>query len=197
MRKISTFTFMSVDGFYAGPQGEIDWFKMRSKDDEYDAFTHKSSKTGNTLILGHTTYEMMRSFWPTPEAIKTDPDMAQVMNNSRKIVFSRTLKNVQEEPRWKNITIMHEIIPEEITRLKAQVGDDITILGSGTIIQELGNLGLIDEYELLVIPVILGSGKALFKDAKKMSLKLLEARSFENGIVWLRYQSRNIERSMN
>ena len=180
---------MTVDGFFAGPHGEIDWFKVIKKDDEYDAYIHEqSSRSGNKLIFGHTTYDMMKSYWPTPDAIRNDPGMAQVVNNSPKIVFSKTLKNAEEGPNWKNIRLFHEIKPEEIVRLKEQEGKDFTILGSGTIVQQFANLGLIDEYHLVTIPVILGAGKSLFKDVNNMNLKLLGARAFKNGIVLLKYR---------
>ncbi len=188
MRKISVFNFVSVDGFFAGPYGELDWFALIKKDDEYDKYSRQGKKSGSTLIFGHTTYEMMKSYWPTPGAIKNDPGMAEAVNNNPKIVFSKTLQSVEEGPHWKNIKLLHEIEPEEIIKLKEQEGKDITILGSGTIVQQFADLGLIDEYLLLVIPVVLGAGKYLFKDVKKMNLNLLEARAFKNGIVVLRYQ---------
>jgi len=188
MRKITVFNHVTVDGFFAGPHGEIDWFKVIKKDDEWDKYTHQQSKSGSTLIFGHTTYEMMKSYWPTPDAIKNDPGMARVVNNSQKIVFSKRLQNVEDKPNWKNIKLFHEIELEEIIKLKEQEGEDFTILGSGTIVQQFANLGLIDEYQLVMVPVILGAGKLLFKDVKKMNLKLLEARVFKNGIVLLRYQ---------
>jgi len=189
MRKISVFIHMTVDGFFAGPHGEIDWFKVIQKDNEYDAYTHEqSSGSGNTLIFGHTTYEMMKSYWPTPDAIKNDPGMARVVNNNPKIVFSKTLRNVEEGNNWKNIKLFHEIKPEEIIRLKEQEAEDFTILGSGSIVQQFANLGLIDEYHLVIVPVILGAGKYLFKDVKKMNLKLLGARAFKNGICLLEYR---------
>ena len=187
MGKISTFTFMSLDGFYAGPNGEMDWFKGNSPDAEYDKFTHEGSKSGSTLIFGRATYEMMKNYWPTPDAIKSDRNMAEVVNNSPKIVFSKTLRKVEEGAHWKNIKLLHEIRAEEIVELKEQEGKGMTILGSGTIIQQLSNLGLVDEYGLLIIPVVLGAGKSLFHDVKKANLNLLEARSFRNGIAWLRY----------
>ncbi len=186
MRKINVFNHLTVDGYFAGPHGEIDWFKVIKKDEEWEKYTHKQSKSGSTLMFGHTTYEMMKSYWPTPDAIKNDPDMAKVVNISPKIVFSKTLKSVEEGPNWKNIRILNEIRPEEILKLKEK--EDITIMGSGTIVQNLENLDLIDEYSLVVVPIILGAGKPLFKDAKKTNLKLLEARAFKNGIVLLRYQ---------
>ncbi len=92
---------------------------------------------------------------------------------------------MEEGPNWKNIRILNEIRPEEILKLKEK--EDITIMGSGTIVQ-LANLDLIDEYNLVVVPITLGVGKPLFKDVKKTNLKLLEARAFKNGIVLLRYQ---------
>jgi dihydrofolate reductase len=129
----------------------------------------------------------MKSYWPTPDAIRNNPAMAEVMNNIQKIVFSRTLQSVQEGPLWKNVRLLHEIKPEEIVKLKDQVGKDIAILGSGTIVQQLSNLGLIDEYRFLVNPIILGAGKSLFANVEKTKLKLLQARTFKNGIVWLCY----------
>lgn len=190
MRKITVFNHLTVDGFFAGPDDEIDWFKVIKIDDEWDKYTHEqSAKSGNTLIFGHTTYEMMKSYWPTPGAIKNNPGMARVVNNSPKIVFSKTLQNVEDKPNWKNIKLFHEIKPEEIIKLKEQGGEDFTILGSGSIVQQFANLGLIDEYQLVIVPVILGAGKPLFKNVKKMNLKLLEARSFKNGIVLLHYRS--------
>lgn len=186
MGKITVFDHVSLDGFYAGPNGEIDWFQMIHEDEWY-RYTHEQPiLSGNTLMFGHTTYEMMKSFWPTPEAAKIDPDMAKVMNTSPKIVFSKTLRGVEEGPNWKNIRILNEIRPKEILKLKEK--QNITILGSGTIVQQLANLDLIDEYDLVVVSIILSIGKPLFKDVKKTNLKLLEARMFKNGIVLLRYQ---------
>jgi dihydrofolate reductase len=185
MRKISVFNHVTVDGFFAGPNGEIDWFKVIKKDDEWEKYTHGQAKSGSTLMFGHTTYEMMKGYWPTPDAIKNDPGMAEVVNNNPKIVISKTLESVEEGPNWKNIRILHEIRPEEILKLKEK--EDITIMGSGTIVQRLANLGLIDEYSLVVVPVILGAGKPLFKDVKKTNLQLVEARTFKNGIVLLNY----------
>lgn len=147
MGKITVFNFVTVDGFYAGPNGEIDWFKSIKKDDEYDSLVQEQSKSADKLIFGHTTYEMMKSYWPTSEAIKNDPDMAQVVNNSLKIVFSKTLQSVEEGPNWKNIKLYHEIKPEGILELKEE--QDMTILGSGTFVQQFANFGLIDEYHLV------------------------------------------------
>lgn len=186
MGKIGVFNYVSADGFFAGPNGEIDWFKAIQKDKEWDKYTHGQAGLGGALMFGHKTYEMMKSFWPTKEAIKADPGMAKVLNNNQKIVFSKTLGSAEEGPNWKNIMVLHEIRPEEIRKMKEK--SDIMLLGSGTIVQQLASLGLIDEYNLVVVPIILGTGKSLFKDVKQTNLKLLEARPFKNGIVLLKYR---------
>lgn len=185
MSKISVFNHISVDGFFAGPNGEIDWFYSLPFDDEWYKYTHSQAGTNNTLLFGRTTYEMMKSYWPTSDAIKNDSKMAKAVNESPKIVFSKNLKKVEEERNWKNITLYHKINPQEIIKLKKK--NDITILGSGSIIQQFTNLNLIDEYFLVVVPVILGKGKSFFDGVKKKNLKLVEAKSFKNGIVLLHY----------
>jgi dihydrofolate reductase len=188
MGKISVFNNITVDGFFAGLNGEIDFFKEQPQDPDSQKFFDAAATTGGALIMGRTTYEMMAGYWPTPDAIKAEPGMAGIMNNRRKIVFSRTMKKIEEKPNWKNISLLHEIKPEEIMRLKEQEGKGLTILGSGTIVQQLTDFGLIDGYMLLVNPVVLGEGKPLFKNTKKMNLKLLESRAFKNGTVFLRYE---------
>lgn len=186
MKSISVFNFVTVDGFFAGPHGEIDWFKFITKDEEFDTYTKNQSQSEGSLIYGRTTYEMMKSYWPTPDAIKSDPDMARVVNNSPKIVFSKTLQSAEEGPNWKNIKLLHEIKPEEIRKLKEK--GDMTILGSGTIVQQFANLGLIDELALVVVPVVLGAGKPMFQDVKNLLLDPVEVRAFKNGLVLARYR---------
>jgi dihydrofolate reductase len=185
MRKIIAFTNVSVDGYFAGPNGEIDWFK--GSDDEEKTFTHEAANQSATLIFGRTTYEMMAGYWPTPDAARDDPVIAGVMNNARKIVFSKSMKPVKDGPVWKNVTVLHDIQKELIDRLKKQTGGNMVILGSGNIVQQLSNLGLIDEYQLMVHPLILGTGKYLFRDVNRMSLNLLDMRTFRSGKVFLRY----------
>jgi len=129
MNKITVFSHVSADGFFAGPNGEIDWFKAIRKDKDYDDFTHEQSSSGNALIFGRKTYEMMKSYWPTTDAIKNDPKMAEVVNNNPKIVLSKTLNNVAEGPNWKNIKLFHEIVPKAV--LKTNDERDITIYRSG------------------------------------------------------------------
>ncbi len=186
MKKISVFNHVTADGFFAGPNGEIDWFKVIKKDNEWDAYTHRNARAGDTLVFGNITYEMMKNYWPTPDAIKSDPGMARVVNESPKVVFSSSLGNVEEGPHWKNIRLFHKINPDEIRKLKEK--QDMTILGSGSIVQQFTTLGLIDEYVLVIVPVVLGAGKSLFRDVKTMNLVLLESKTFKNGLVLVRYQ---------
>lgn len=188
MRKITVFNYVTLDGYFAGPLGEIDWFKSIKKDKEFDRVTIDQAKSGGTILFGHTTYEMMKSYWPTPEAIRNDPEMAQVVNNGEKIVFSRRLDSVEEGPNWKNISLMKELTKENITKLKKQKGKDITIIGSGSLVRQLTDLELIDEYQLMVVPVILGDGKNFFSNVRQMDLDLIEGKVFKNGIVQLRYR---------
>jgi dihydrofolate reductase len=188
MRKITVFNYVTLDGFFAGPLGEIDWFKSIKKDDEFDRETHEQAKSGGTVLYGHTTYEMMRSYWPTPEAMRNDPAMAKVVNNGEKIVFSRKLEEVEEGPNWKNVTLMKEITKDNIMKLKKQKGKDITIIGSGSLVRQLTDLGLIDEYQLMVVPVVIGIGKNFFTNVRQMNLELIEGKVFKNGIVQLRYR---------
>ena len=180
---ISTFIHVSLDGFFAGPNGEIDWFHSVPKDDEFEKYTHQAASSArNTILMGRTTYEMMKSFWPTDEAEKTDPEMADVMRNSPKIVFSKTLPGLEEGPNWKDLTLLRDV-----RELKKD--GDMTILGSGSIIQQLTNLGMMDSYLIVVVPVVLGSGKPLFKDVRKTQMKLLDSKSFSNGLVLNHYGS--------
>lgn len=189
MGKITVFNHVSLDGYYAGPNGEIDWFKDIKKDKKFEKYTRQQSQSGNTLLFGHTTYEMMKSYWPTSDARKNDPEMAEVMNNSPKIVFSKTMDAEKEEPHWKNVRVFREINKNEITEMKQQGNTDFTLLGSGTIVQQFANLDLIDQYALVEVPVILGEGKPLFRDVKKMNLQLVDAKAFKNGIAFLIYEA--------
>ncbi len=187
MGKIGTFVHVSLDGCFAGPRGEIDWFKAIRPDAEYEEYTHQQSQGGSTLVFGRITYEMMKSWWPTPQAMQADPHMAKVVDTSPKLVFSHTLKSVEEGPNWKNIELLHDIDPAALRKRKKESKGDFTILGSGSIVQQFLNQDLVDECTLVIVPVVLGSGKPLFKDVRKENLQLSESRSFKNGLVVLTY----------
>lgn len=186
MRKIIVFNLISLDGFFAGTDGNIDWHVV---DDEFNQFAIEQTRKFGTILFGRVTYQIFEDFWPKapsdPKMSKEDLVIADIINNIEKIVFSKTLKNVGEKPNWKNVKLFKAIIPEKIKKLKRSRGRDIVIFGSGTIAQQLTNLGLVDEIRLLVNPVVLGSGKPMFKD--KLKLKFLKTRTFKNGNVLLTY----------
>jgi dihydrofolate reductase len=182
MRKIIISNMVTVDGYFAGPNGEIDWHVV---DKEFNEYAKEMLESVDTLLFGKITYDLMAGYWPTDAGIQDSPVIAKAMNSLAKIVFSKTLKKAD----WKNTKIMKEINPEEIKKLKEQPGKDMVILGSGIIVDQFTNLGLIDEYRLIVNPVILGKGKPLFKDVdRSIKLKLLKTKTFKSGNVLLYYQ---------
>jgi len=182
MAHISTFLQVSIDGYFAGPAGEIDWFK-NSPDPEFQAFSLERASGHSTLLFGRTTYEMMASAWPSDQAHEDQPGMAGVMAGRPKIVFSKSMQSFEEGPRWRNVELRREIDADVLRR------DDgsYTTLGSGSIVQQLTRLGLVDEYSFVVNPVILGAGKSAFSAVPREQLELTDARSFKNGVAWLTY----------
>ncbi len=186
MRKIIVFNLISIDGFFAGEDGNIDWHMV---DDEFNEFAVKHTKEFGAIIFGKTTYKLFEEFWPgavsDPKMSPEDREIAKTIDDMEKIVFSKSLTDVT----WKNSKLFHEITPEEVNKWKAGEGKPMAIFGSGTIVQQMTNLGLVDEYRLLVNPIILGRGKPMFKDIKEMQkLKLLDTRTFGNGNVLLTYE---------
>jgi dihydrofolate reductase len=182
MRKLTVFNFVTLNGYFEGPKIDISWHRHGAEENEYAA---EMLKSGGTLLFGRMTYEMMASYWPTPDAIKNDPIVAAGMNNADKIVFSRTLKKVE----WNNTRLVKDNIVEEIKKIKQLPGKDMTVLGSGSILTQFAEQGLIDEYQIMVDPVVLGDGTPIFKNIKhKMDLKLTRTRIFKSGVVLLCYQ---------
>ncbi|HWQ19939.1 MAG TPA: dihydrofolate reductase family protein [Methanotrichaceae archaeon] len=187
MRKITVFENVSLDGYFAGPNGEIDWFVAEPGGQaELDEFAADSIKSTEMLLFGRVTYELMASYWSTADAMKSNPVVAERMNNLPKIVFSRTLDDVK----WQNTRLVKGNIEEEIKKMKCQPGGNMAIMGSGSIVSALAQLGLIDEYSIMVNPVVLGAGRSVFQGVRdRLHLKLLETRTFKNsGNVLLSYQ---------
>jgi dihydrofolate reductase len=182
MRKLFVFNLVSLDGYFEGPNREIDWHNV---DDEFNEYAIDMLNSVDTLLFGRLTYELMARFWPTPEAIKSDPIVAGKMNSLPKVVFSKTLKKVE----WHNTKLAKEKIEEEIQNMKKQNGKDIALLGSGSVLTELAQRGLIDEYRIMVNPVVLGDGKPLFKGIKdRLKLRLTNTRTFKSGNVLIYYE---------
>ena len=128
---------------------------------------------------------MMASYWPTPAAAKDSPDVAAQMNKLPKVVFSRTL----DKASWSNTKLVKGDVAAEISRMKKEPGKDMVIFGSGTIVSQLAQAGLIDEYQIVVVPVVLGKGRTMFEGVKeKLTLKPTKTRTFGNGNVLMSYQ---------
>jgi dihydrofolate reductase len=186
MRKVILSNLVTLDGFFAGPNGELDWHIV---DEEFNGYAKDLLSNVDALLFGRVTYQLMADYWPAaaknPSTSKGDLEIADKMNNLPKIVFSKTLQNVE----WNNSTLVKEIIAEEISKMKQQSGKDMVIFGSGSIVSTFMQLGLIDEYRIILNPVVLGNGKPLFNGINdKHNLKLLKTRVFGSGVVILYYQ---------
>lgn len=182
MRKVTVFNLVTVDGYFSGRDGDISWHNV---DEEFQELAEQASNSGNTLLFGRITYELMAGYWPTQEAIKNDPVVAAGMNKAEKVVFSRTLDKVD----WNNTRLVKDDLLAEVRKLKRQSGNDLTVLGSGSIVSQLTQEGLIDEYQILLNPVVIGQGKTMFEGIKgKINLRLTKTRIFKNGNVLLCYE---------
>jgi dihydrofolate reductase len=184
MRRLAMFNNISLDGYFVDAHGEMSWARVDSDDAEFAEFTAGNIRGDGVLVFGRVTYDLMAGFWPTPDAAQHFPEVAERMNKGRKIVFSRTL----DKPLWNNTTLLGEAPAAALAKLKREEGPDLVILGSGTIVAQAAGAGLIDEYQFVIIPVILGTGRALFEGiAARPPLKLLRSRVFKNGRAFLAY----------
>jgi dihydrofolate reductase len=182
MRKLSMYNFLTLNGFYKGANDDISWHTHGGEEAEY---SEKGAQSQSILLFGRKTYEMMYSFWPTPQAYENMPVVADGMNKSQKIVVSNTLDKAE----WNNTTILKGNLVEEIKKLKQQPGNDITILGSGSIITQLADAGLIDNYQIMIDPVAIGEGTSIFSGiSHNLNLKLTDTRVFKSGVVLLCYE---------
>jgi len=188
MRKIVMLNRVSIDGFFASLNQEtwgMDWFIW---DPEVDKAVHEG-ESSDMLILGGITYRGFERSWvpvlKDPNAPKERKAVAEELTTMTKVVFSKTLK--ENEITWDNTILFKGNLIDEVKKLKQENGSDILIFGSGTIVQQLANAGLIDDYFFILTPVVAGDGKPLFKDVKLFGLKLLETRSFQSGNVLLHY----------
>jgi dihydrofolate reductase len=184
MQRLGVFNMISLDGYFAGVDGDISWFKDAPRDPEWDAFIAGNAGGGGALLFGRVTYEMMAEFWTTPFAAEALPVVAEAMNSLPKVVFSRTLETAS----WNNTRLVKGDIAAEVRKMKNETGPGMMILGSGSIVSQLAQARLIDDYQVVVFPVVLGRGKTMFEGVKEnLSLKLTSTRSFGNGNVLLSY----------
>lgn len=185
MPQLIVFNHITLDGYFAGPAGDIGFLRQRFKDDEFHSFAVENIKAAGALLFGRTTYEVMVRYWPTPNAINDEPEIAKCMNGLSKVVFSRTLS----QSSWNNTRFVNGDLAAEVRRIKQGDGKRISILGSGSIVAQLAPLGLIDGYEIVVNPVAIGRGRTLFEGIRdQLNLKLAKTRVFGNGNVLLNYE---------
>jgi dihydrofolate reductase len=185
MRKLISFMHISLDGFVAGPNGEMNWIKV-----DEEIFDHVGERIGegDTALYGRVTYEMMESYWPTagdePGASKHDIEHSKWYKKVHKVVLSQTIK----EAGLTNTTVINDNLSERINKIKQQPGKDILVFGSPTATHSLIQQNLIGGYWLFVNPIILGTGIPLFVDIKdQIKLKLLTTRQFASGVTELNY----------
>jgi len=195
MRKLVLFMHASLDGFVAGPNGEMDWISVN---DEIFEYAGRRTDEADTALYGRVTYEMMDNYWPTaadqPSASKHDIDHSRWYNKVAKVVFSRTMKNNDS----KKVKVISGNLNKEMTGLKQAAGKDILIFGSPRAVHSLMAEDLIDDYWLFINPIFLGGGIPLFKDIKsRAALKLIENKAFASGVVCLHYERKRGNKTSN
>ena len=195
MRRIVMFNRVTADGYFAGPDGNLDWVVP---DKQIDRSAIEAAGRFDTVLFGRRTYELFVAFWPhTIDDSSTSPNphdsgrlspemryMAVFLNEATKLVFSKTLKEVT----WKNSRLLHEFDPRKIKAMKSETGKDMIIFGSGSIVTRLTQHRLIDEYQFVVSPILLGTGRPLLGGVSaNLALDLQEAKNCPSGNVLLRY----------
>jgi dihydrofolate reductase len=183
MRKVIMFNLITVDGYFEGPnKWDISWHQV---DSEFNEFSIEQLNKAGGLIFGRVTYQGMASYWPTPTALQNDPVVAGKMNSIPKYVFSKTLDKVD----WNNSQLIKGDAVREMTRIKNEPGKDLLLFGSADLARTFTRNNLIDEYRLMVNPVVLGKGDPLFtENGSMLKFKLLDTKIFSNGNVLLSYQ---------
>lgn len=182
MGRLTVFNFVTLNGYFQGPDGDISWHRHGAEESAYAA---EGLGSGSVLLFGRVTYQMMASYWPTPMALKDSPVVAEGINSAEKIVFSRTLKKAE----WNNTRLVKDNIVKAIRNMKETSKKDLTVLGSGSIVSQFADEGLVDEYSIMVDPVALGDGTPIFKGVKhKLDLKLTGTKTFKSGVVLLSYK---------
>jgi len=176
MRKLVVSEFISLDGVVEEPSWTVPYWN-----DEIAQFKYDELFSSDALLVGRVTYQGFAAAWPS----RTDEQgYADRMNTLPKHVVTTTL----QEASWNNSTLVKQNIFDKISRLKEQPGQNILVFGSGTLANSLIQKNLVDEYNLLVYPVLVGNGKRLFNNGSQAALKLFQSKNFSSGVVLLRYQ---------
>jgi dihydrofolate reductase len=184
LRKIIYQMSVSLDGFIEGPNRDLRWHLV---DDELHTHFNEELSAMSAFLDGRVTYELMAGFWPTadrdPGATAPAAEFARIWRDMPKIVYSTTLERAD----W-NTTIVRDVVPEEVTKLKSQPGADM-VLGGADLAATFMRHGLVDEYRLYIHPIVIGKGKPMFQESdSRIPLQLVESRPFSNGVFLLRYQ---------
>jgi dihydrofolate reductase len=178
MRKVSVFNNVSLDGYFTDASGDMSW--AHTADPEWVEFAKSNASGDSVMLFGRVTYDMMQSFWPTPMAKQQMPEVAARMNGAEKIVFSRTMRDAT----WENSRLIRDDLVGVVRELKGQSGPDMILMGSGQIISQLTEAGLIDAYQIVTVPIVLGGGRTMFEGvSKKTRLRHTRSRAFQNGNV--------------
>lgn len=184
MRKIIVSMNVTLDGFMAGINGELDWHFPLWNEEMSLYICHQLGKT-DTILLGRRSYERMARYWPVRTFTGVELEYAELMNNHTKVVFSHTLENAS----WQNTRLVKGNISEEVLKLKQSPGKDMIIYGSSSIVQSFIRQGLIDEFQIWVHPVFIQNGVPMFRDMEeKVRLEFMRTRSFSSGVVILYYK---------
>jgi dihydrofolate reductase len=182
MASLNVFNFITLNGFYKDAQNGIGWHKHGGEEED---FSKEGAQSDSIILFGRVTYDMMKSFWPTPMAMESMPEVADGMNKSEKIVFSKKL----EKADWNNTRIVNSNVVEEIKKLKKTSKKDMVILGSGSIVTLCAEHNLINTYQIMLDPVAIGNGTPIFSGLKRqLDLKLISTKAFKSGVVLLNYQ---------
>ncbi len=187
MRRIIVDALISLDGYLADANGEIDWFTQVEGFNraEGEAWSLEMLRRADTILFGRVTFEGMAEFWPSEWARTNMAEIAGHLNGSAKIVFSKSLKTTA----WENTTILPAPTKELVLDLKRRAGRDLLVLGSSSVVSSLLRDGLIDEFRIRIVPVILGAGRPLFKDQKERhQLRLVSCQSFTTGVLAVHYE---------
>ena len=191
MRKLSVFNSVSLDGYFTDSKGDMSW--AHNEDAEWNAFAAENASGDAMLFFGRVTYELMANYWPSDEAREASPQVAAGMNRLPKVVFSTTLDHAP----WEHTQVISGNIEGFVREIKQQPGPDMVIMGSGTIVSQLTEASPIDEYRVIVCPIILGSGRTLFDGVtRKITLSLTDSRIFKNGNAVLTYQPEGYPRQL-
>lgn len=181
MKKIFVSNWITLDGIFSGLNGETDWF---TSDKELEKYNFDKLQASSDIIMGRTTFKMMEAFWPTEAGYAENAAVVKYMTDSAKHTFSKTVKDSS----WANSFFYSNINIETIEAIKSKASKDIVILGSGDIAMQLHRLGLVDQYNIMLDPQLLGQGKYFFQDAYKASLELSCIKTFECGVNYLEYK---------